>query len=275
MPVRPSKLRPTRPQQPRSPNRPNEHRVRVLPYDPKPVRVTVRVINPFDATEPKAAKSELELASDRNVWSARIAECWRRSLASVVECGRLLREAKQVLAHGEFEHMVDQELPFGPRTAQRLMAMAGHPCITKPTYASHLPGSWDTVYELTRLNEAAFDERIADGSIHPGMTKKEATALRRSLATVSDQLDLFEPSLFCLSSVGRRLEKALRRHAYSQAKLTRNSALIIEAVVISIRALETLVSKAGESDGAAKIEAEFSRLERRVHALMGPCRVPG
>jgi hypothetical protein len=208
-------------------------------------------------------------------WANRIAAKWQASVRGFLECGRLLQEAKADLVHGEFERMVERDLPFGSRTAQRLMAIAKDVRIANPTFASLLPGSWDTVYELTKLKDGDFHQSIADGSIHPEMTKRDVLALRKTVAANSDQLDLFTSSLFCLSSVGRKLEKALRRHIYSQAKLTKNSALIIEAVVISIRALETLVSKVGESDGAAKIEAEFSRLERRVHGLMGPCRVPG
>jgi hypothetical protein len=36
-----------------------------------------------------------------------------------------------------------------------------------------LPPSWRTLYELTRLSDEAFEERIADGTIHPGMERAD------------------------------------------------------------------------------------------------------
>jgi len=42
-------------------------------------------------------------------------------------------------------------LPFGARTAQRLMGISKQPLLTNPTHASDLPPSWMTLYELTKL----------------------------------------------------------------------------------------------------------------------------
>lgn len=60
----------------------------------------------------------------------------------MVCAGTLLVEAKTALPHGDFQAMVESELPFGQRTAQRLMAMAGDERITNATHGSHLPPSW-------------------------------------------------------------------------------------------------------------------------------------
>ena len=51
-------------------------------------------------------------------------------------------EWKANLAHGEFTAMIDSDLPFSPRTAQRLMAVAQHAVIANPTHGSPLPASW-------------------------------------------------------------------------------------------------------------------------------------
>ena len=247
--------------------------VRMHPYDSKPVRVIVREV-PADRPNLDGSRSAMDPKTESTAWSAKITQQRQASLAAILECGNLLRQAKDRLAHGEFQNMIERDLPFGPRTAQRLMALAAHPCITNATYASHLPGSWDTLYELTKLSDAAFGERVADGSIHPEMSKREAAALRARLGVVFDQLDLFSPQDFLLSSTGRKLEKAMSRHAYAQVKLTKNCELIIGFVITSIRELERLVSEISPPAGFERIEAELSRLETSVHRLMGPCRIP-
>ncbi len=68
----------------------------------------------------------------------------------MIDAGALLIEAKAVLSHGDSRAMVDAELPFGARTAQRLMVIAGDPGIADRTHGSDLPPSWRTLYELTR-----------------------------------------------------------------------------------------------------------------------------
>jgi Protein of unknown function (DUF3102) len=57
-------------------------------------------------------------------WAARIKAAWQRSVDAIFETGRLLIAAKAKLPHGRFERMVQNELPFGERTAQALMAIA-------------------------------------------------------------------------------------------------------------------------------------------------------
>jgi hypothetical protein len=86
-------------------------------------------------------------------WSDLIAQAWQKTTASIVETGRLLNEAKAELAHGEWLPMVSDDLPFSGRTAERLMAIADNQVLTNPTHASYLPPSWDSLYQLSRLDE--------------------------------------------------------------------------------------------------------------------------
>jgi hypothetical protein len=39
-----------------------------------------------------------------------------------------------------------------------------------------LPSSWRTLYELTQVAIETLEARIADGTIHPGLQRKEAVA---------------------------------------------------------------------------------------------------
>jgi hypothetical protein len=61
--------------------------------------------------------------------------------------------------------LVKKDVPFGPRTAHRLMAIARHPLIMERTHVSILPPNWGTHYELTKLLDDVFEALISDGAI--------------------------------------------------------------------------------------------------------------
>jgi hypothetical protein len=87
-------------------------------------------------------------------FAKKIRAAWQSSLRGILDCGRLLVAAKQRLKHGQFEQMIKTELPFGPSTAQRLMAIARDRRLTNPAYAQHLPQSWYNLYRLSTLSDA-------------------------------------------------------------------------------------------------------------------------
>lgn len=81
---------------------------------------------------------------------------WRSTIQGIIKTGQDLCTAKAELDHGEWGELTGRAegseglLPFGDRTAQRLMEIASNPNILNATHASHLPASWYTLYELTK-----------------------------------------------------------------------------------------------------------------------------
>ncbi len=134
-----------------------------------------------------------------DAWAARIVACWRASLEAILEVGRLLSAAKETLPHGEFGKMIETQLPFVPRTAQMLMAIADDPNISNPKFISHLPPNWGALYELSslHLNEEQFESGIEKGAIRPDMDRKTlingARAVMASRQHPSADLD-FSPT---------------------------------------------------------------------------------
>jgi Protein of unknown function (DUF3102) len=110
-------------------------------------------------------------------WAAKITTVWQQTLQGIFKSGRLLIDAKKALGHGAFGKMIENELPFGPRTAERLMQVAADKRLTNPTRASVLPPSWGTLYALSRLDDAAFEKAVARRHIHAEMDRAEAEAL--------------------------------------------------------------------------------------------------
>ena len=99
-----------------------------------------------------------------------------------METGRLLLEAKRKLKHGDFQPMIEDELPFGARTAEMLMVIASHEVIRNAKYISYLPASWATLYELAALSPDRLRALIADGTVNAKMTREDARALLPGIA---------------------------------------------------------------------------------------------
>jgi len=47
-----------------------------------------------------------------------------------------------------------------------------------------LPPSWTTLYELTKLDDDTLERKLRDGTIHPGMRRKDVA--RENLTKMSE-----------------------------------------------------------------------------------------
>ena len=90
---------------------------------------------------------------------------------AVLEAGALLIQAKAALTHGEWLRLIRDMLPFGPRTAQRLTVVATDTRLSNTTHGSHLPSSWRTLYEITRLTDDQFKLALELRIIRPDMER--------------------------------------------------------------------------------------------------------
>ena len=156
-------------------------------------------------TSPQAPASARKNAPDCLSWASKIKTAWQETVANIVETGRLLIEAKAELAHGRFEHMVQRQLPFSPRTARMLMKIAEHPIVSNRKHVSVLPSSWGTLYQLALLPPDFCEDCIENGSIYPKMERKDAAALKPPLdkgddGTVAPSPTLATPPVKTLTS---------------------------------------------------------------------------
>jgi hypothetical protein len=118
-------------------------------------------------------------ARSRQFFAKHITSCWKKRVRYLVWTGHWLIEAKEELPHGEFTRMVNFELPFDPRTGQKLMCIARNGFLSKPTHESLLPAHLETLYLLSQLTEAVLAEMLADGVIKHDMERKDAEKLLR------------------------------------------------------------------------------------------------
>lgn len=115
-------------------------------------------------------------------WADKIRAAWQSSFDGIMECGRLLTKAKAQLDHGQWLQMIESELPFKADTAQRLMKISTDERLTNAAHARFLPRSRETLYELTKLSTEVFEQKIADGTIHPEMQRSDITGVAKKEA---------------------------------------------------------------------------------------------
>jgi Protein of unknown function (DUF3102) len=129
------------------------------------------------------------ITAERTEWAARISAAWQKSVDSIIETGRLLLAAKAdpKMQHGEWGTMVESDLPFNRHTAHKLIQIASDKRLTNVSQGKHLPPSWTTLYELTKLDDATFDQKLRDGSINPEMQRKDVARANRILNRERDR----------------------------------------------------------------------------------------
>jgi N6-adenosine-specific RNA methylase IME4 len=131
----------------------------------------------------------------RREWAKKIKASWKLACSSAIgafiQTGRDLIAAKDDLTkrvgHGEWMKLVgtsrtEGELPFGYKTAQKLMAIARDTFLTKRTHESILPPDYNTLYQLERLRRRfpdTFAEWLEDGRITPSLQRNEINKVLR------------------------------------------------------------------------------------------------
>lgn len=142
---------------------------------------------------PRALSSRAEFVAD-------IRREWTNALESTVQVGRRLNEAKAALPHGEYEAMVQADLPFGPSTARKLREVAEFVDAGKVPL-DQLPEAYSTLYVIATLPEEVREEAVAQGVIRPDVTRAEVEAFKETKAPTKsaplinvEDADLFAPA---------------------------------------------------------------------------------
>jgi len=124
-----------------------------------------------------ADRNVVEAETPRQRFSKEIRAAWQKSVEGILEASTALLKANDELWGADFAEMIEKDLPFTERTAQRLIAIARNPVISDATHVSVFPASWATLYQLTRVRSDVLEARIADGTIHSKMTREDAIKL--------------------------------------------------------------------------------------------------
>ncbi len=113
----------------------------------------------------------------RDDFAAAITCRWQETVRGRIDLGGLLLKAKDSLPHGEFGQMVRDQLSFGSRTANMLMAIARHPVLADSNHGANLPPCWSTLYELAAVPAPIVKEWIAEEKIYSELSRSGARKL--------------------------------------------------------------------------------------------------
>jgi hypothetical protein len=124
----------------------------------------------------ESASDDAPNARSWKAFADQINGTWRKGAGNFIECGRLLAEAKDELSRDAFNAMVRSKLDFEASVGRKLMLVG-----TNSTLCAHghkLPPCWTTLYQLSQLPEDVLKAALDDGTVHPGMQRKDAEALK-------------------------------------------------------------------------------------------------
>ena len=99
----------------------------------------------------------------------KICAAWQKSVYSILETARLLREAKRMLTASEFREL-KFKLPFSKGTISKLDGIAGDERIHR--MADRLPPHWTIIADLQRLPDATLKNADEAGIITPKLQRK-------------------------------------------------------------------------------------------------------
>jgi hypothetical protein len=137
---------------------------------------------PASAAGDEVIEGTIVSPKSRKQWAVIIRRDLRKSAEAIIAAGRHLAEAKSQLDHGEWTPFCVNDLGISPRTAERFMEIAAHPVLANPTHVPHLPPSWGTLYELSRMHPPDLTKAIEAGDVRPDTERGEATRIRKLYA---------------------------------------------------------------------------------------------
>jgi hypothetical protein len=152
---------------------------------------------------------------------AEIGKLWSEAQEKFVVIGRYLNQAKATLPHGEFEHMIALQLPFGKHVAFQLRSVAAAVDGGR-LLEEELPHSYATAYKLAILENEHLGLARERGLVRPAVTRREIESFRREIAdtaSLNNSRDILARDWKAVCREVARLEECLRRAHARRAQL--------------------------------------------------------
>lgn len=136
----------------------------------------------------EAVRIVVERLPSRQAYAEELTRLWREAQDRFVAIGEYLLQAKETLPHGEYEKMVEADLPFGRAVAHTLRTVAvavNEGRLAKP----ELPRSYTTAYFLATLKPDHLALARERGLVRHDVPRSSVNAFRRELRVGNDELD--------------------------------------------------------------------------------------
>jgi hypothetical protein len=157
-----------------------------------PSTQALRALDGAVLTSPAAVlPDDIAAPATEEEWAKAIRDDLELGALAYISAGRRLLAAKQALkgTNGSFTHLVTVLLGHSLDTAERWMAVAGHPVLADSANLRSLPTAWTTLHTLSRISPELLLQYIVDGTVHARLSGKEAAQLLKRSATESRDRD--------------------------------------------------------------------------------------
>lgn len=146
----------------------------------------------------------------REEFVAEISRLWRQAQEKFLIIGRYLIKAKTTLPHGDYEAMIDVDLPFGRKTAFQIRS-AAEAIDSRRLLPEEAPASYATVYALASLSDEHLAIARAQGLVRPTVSRPAVIAFKKSLQGRDDKTLPLRQRLHQLLERRRKLDDEISR----------------------------------------------------------------
>lgn len=119
------------------------------------------------------------LAKPENILAKVHADWNKNGPESVIRAAQALLKLRTTVTGREFEAIALKELFLARSSAAKLMTIAKNKVLADPKNLGKLPAAWAKLAILCYVPEAELARMIADGRVHPNLTRKETEDFRR------------------------------------------------------------------------------------------------
>ena len=154
-----------------------------------------------------------------------IGALWRRAQDSFIAIGRYLDLAKERLPRGEYDRMIEAELPFNRQTAHAIRVAAA--AVTSGRIpAERVPPNYTIIYHLATLDDDALKVAEQQGLIRPDLRRSELLSFKRARGAVNEAAErALRTHLRRLLAQRRKLDEEIAR---TRARLNGQGGVVIE-----------------------------------------------
>jgi hypothetical protein len=143
-------------------------------------RSALRAEGAEQASRMEAVRTAAERLPTREAYVQELTRLWREAQDRFVAIGEYLMHAKETLAHGEYEKMVANDLPFGRAVAHSLRTVAL--AVQEGRLGKvELPRSYTTAYFLATLEPHHLALARERGLVRQDVPRSTIDAFRREL----------------------------------------------------------------------------------------------
>ena len=175
-------------------------------------------------------------------WVAWVREPLGKAVENIIQYGQRLSVFRNQFPHGDWEAALKEQLHLSKSTVAALIRIAEHPVLSNVEHVLHLPPSWGTLRELSKLRQATLKEKIESGEINSSMERSHAVKLVREEAR-AEEAEAEEPTLEELEEEKNKVEltkEVLDKIAGQLALLSPDEIQRVKHVLLSEEEVEGL-----------------------------------